>query len=54
MLNAFEKKNILAKAQTSFPFVHELHFQLETGHTLGIDVGFTEPIFKVKLGEKEF
>jgi hypothetical protein len=54
MLNAFQKNDILAKAQVSFPFVSAIHFQLETGHTLGIDLEFTQPLFKVKLAEKEF
>jgi hypothetical protein len=31
-----------------------MEFQLETGNILGIDLNFTEPLFKIKLGEKEF
>jgi hypothetical protein len=44
----------LAKIQKEFPFVQAMDFQLETGNTLGIDLKFSEPLFKVKLGEKMF
>jgi hypothetical protein len=54
MLTTFQKESILAQAQAKFPFVQDLHFQLETGNTLGIDVAFKAPLFKVKLGEKLF
>jgi hypothetical protein len=54
MLATFQKDTILAQAQAKFPFVQDLHFQLETGNTLGIDITFTDPLFKVKLGEKQF
>jgi hypothetical protein len=54
MLTTFKKGDILAAAQAKFPFVNDMHFQLETGNTLGIDLELQEPLFKVKLGEKEF
>ncbi|MDR2415991.1 MAG: hypothetical protein LBD75_05300 [Candidatus Peribacteria bacterium] len=54
MLMTFQKDTILAQAQAKFPFVQDIHFQLETGNTLGIDIAFTAPLFRVKLGEKMF
>jgi hypothetical protein len=54
MLNAFQKSRLLANIQVTFPFVQAIHFQLETGHTLGVDLEFIEPLFKVKLGEQQF
>jgi hypothetical protein len=54
MLNTFQKGKLLSKVQASFPFVTDIHFQLETGHTLGVNLEFAEPIFKIKLGEKAF
>ena len=54
VLNQFKKDTILDKAKQQFPFLNKMTIQLETGNTLGIDLTFHEPIFKVKLGEQEF
>ena len=54
MLKNFEKSAILDLTKASYPFVHDIQFQLETGNTLWINIEYTEPLFKVKLGEKEF
>ncbi|MDR0369649.1 MAG: hypothetical protein LBH96_03965 [Candidatus Peribacteria bacterium] len=54
ILKNFQKRNILSLIQTTYPFLRNMEFQLETGNILGIDLNFTEPLFKIKLGEKEF
>lgn len=54
MLKNFKKWDILDLVKESYPFVKSMDFQIETGNTLGINLNFIDPLFKIKLGEQEF
>ena len=49
VLKHLKKRHILDSARQSYPFLSNIDFQLEAGNTLGIDLHFTPPLFKVKL-----
>ena len=49
MLKYFKKGAVLEVAQGAFPFLKSMDYQLETGNTLGINLSFSEPLFKVQL-----
>jgi len=54
ILKNFKKSEVIELAQASYSFITDIQFQLETGNTLGINIDYAQPLFKVKLGETEF
>jgi hypothetical protein len=54
MLKNFNKREILDTIKISYPFVKEIQIQMETGNVLGIHLNYTEPLLRIKLGEKYF
>ena len=50
----FLKGSLLSQAQKITPFLENIDYQLMTGNTLGLDLQFQEPEFRLQIGDKKY
>lgn len=50
----FLQGNLLQESKEIVPFIDTLSYQLNTGNTIGIDITFKDPLFRVRIWERIF